>query len=301
MEIFTLLALGALFLQILFARHTLERRFDMLERELAQLKRFLKETAGLPKEQKEPAEMQPKAPEEAAEAISAPIYKEVKEEVIPSEPLVEIPVQPAFEPVEEQLAMAAEPVNKKAEQSVEPLTAEPAAVVQQSSAVQQTTSTDSEAPQSVAIETTEKQKEPMDYEKFIGENLFGKIGILVFILGIGFFVKYAIDRNWINETLRTVLGFAVGTGMLVLAQRLNNRYKAFSSLLAGNVCIPYYGRYHSADVGYIGILQPSRTGRNGTCGWFSGTFYRFYGAGKLSHFVYLRRHFKLWNVGISFL
>lgn len=240
MEIFTLLALGALFLQILFARHTLERRFDMLERELTQLKRLLKETYGLPKEQKEPAEMQPKAPEEAAEAISAPIYKEVKEEVIPSEPLVEIPVQPAFEPVEEQLAMAAEPVNEKAEQSVEPLTVEPAAMVQQSPAVQQTPSTDSEAPQSVPIETTEKQKEPMNYEKFIGENLFGKIGILVFILGIGFFVKYAIDRNWINETLRTVLGFAVGTGMLLLAQRLNNRYKAFSSLLAGGGCAVFY-------------------------------------------------------------
>jgi len=160
MEIFTLLALGALFLQILFARHTLERRFDMLERELAQLKRLLKETAGLPKEQKEPAETLPKAPEEAAEAISAPIYKEVKEEVIPSEPLVEIPVQPAFEPVEEQLSMAAEPINEKAEQSVEPLTAEPAAMVQQSPAVQQTLSTDSEAPQSVAIEAAEKQKEP---------------------------------------------------------------------------------------------------------------------------------------------
>ncbi|HEY9551356.1 MAG TPA: DUF2339 domain-containing protein, partial [Prevotella sp.] len=46
----------------------------------------------------------------------------------------------------------------------------------------------------------------INYEKYIGENLFGKIGILVFIIGIGFFVKYAIDRNWINETLRTALG-----------------------------------------------------------------------------------------------
>ncbi len=51
----------------------------------------------------------------------------------------------------------------------------------------------------------------VNYEKFIGENLFGKIGILVFVIGVGFFVKYAIDKDWINETLRTVLGFLTGS------------------------------------------------------------------------------------------
>ena len=79
-----------------------------------------------------------------------------------------------------------------------------------------------------------------NYEKFIGENLFGKIGILVFIIGIGFFVKYAIDQNWINETARTILGYAVGAGMLVLAERLHRRYHAFSSLLAGGAFGVFY-------------------------------------------------------------
>src|SRR5882757_3147041 len=36
-----------------------------------------------------------------------------------------------------------------------------------------------------------------DLEKFIGENLFNKIGIAVLVFGIGFFVKYAIEKNWI--------------------------------------------------------------------------------------------------------
>lgn len=35
--------------------------------------------------------------------------------------------------------------------------------------------------------------------------LFGKIGILILVLGMGLFVKYAIDKEWINETLRTIL------------------------------------------------------------------------------------------------
>lgn len=43
-------------------------------------------------------------------------------------------------------------------------------------------------------------------ERFIGVNLFSKIGIAVLVLGIGFFVKYAIDNDWIGEIARTVLG-----------------------------------------------------------------------------------------------
>ena len=45
-------------------------------------------------------------------------------------------------------------------------------------------------------------RKPVNYEKYIGENLFGKIGILILVLGMGLFVKYAIDKEWINETLR---------------------------------------------------------------------------------------------------
>lgn len=79
-----------------------------------------------------------------------------------------------------------------------------------------------------------------NFEKYIGENLFGKIGILIFIIGIGFFVKYAIDQNWINETARTLMGYAVGAAMLVLAERLHKRYHTFSSLLAGGAFGIYY-------------------------------------------------------------
>ena len=96
----------------------------------------------------------------------------------------------------------------------------------------------------MAMEKEEKIEEyatsETNFEKYIGENLFGKIGILIFIIGIGFFVKYAIDQNWINETARTLMGYAVGAGMLVLAERLHKRYHTFSSLLAGGTFGIYY-------------------------------------------------------------
>ena len=91
----------------------------------------------------------------------------------------------------------------------------------------------------VVTPSVRKQKK-VNYEKFIGENLFGKIGIFVFVIGVGFFVKYAIYKDWINETLRTVLGFLTGSALLVVAERLQKKYRTFSSLLAGGAFAVFY-------------------------------------------------------------
>lgn len=83
-------------------------------------------------------------------------------------------------------------------------------------------------------------RKKINYEKLIGENLFGKIGILILIFGIGLFVKYAIDNEWINETMRTILSFAVGSSLLFIAQYLHKKYRMFSSLLAGGAFAIFY-------------------------------------------------------------
>ena len=83
-------------------------------------------------------------------------------------------------------------------------------------------------------------RKPVNYEKYIGENLFGKIGILILVLGMGLFVKYAIDKEWINETLRTILGFGMGGLLLFVAWRLKDSYRTFSSLLAGGAFAIFY-------------------------------------------------------------
>lgn len=94
-------------------------------------------------------------------------------------------------------------------------------------------------PENVVVEAPRKKKNT-DYEKFIGENLFGKVGILIFVIGVGFFVKYAIDKDWINETFRTVLGFLTGAALLAVAERLQKKYRTFSSLLAGGAFAVFY-------------------------------------------------------------
>lgn len=72
-----------------------------------------------------------------------------------------------------------------------------------------------------------------DLEKFIGENLINKIGIAILVLAIGFFVKYAIDNNWIGPVGRVSIGILFGGILLGIAHRLRNSYNAFSSVLVG--------------------------------------------------------------------
>ena len=79
-----------------------------------------------------------------------------------------------------------------------------------------------------------------DIEKFIGENLVSKIGIAVLVLAIGFFVKYAIDQNWIGPVGRVSIGILCGGILVALAHRMRNSYKAFSSVLAGGGIAVFY-------------------------------------------------------------
>ncbi|MCL9806712.1 DUF2339 domain-containing protein [Flavobacterium amniphilum] len=80
-----------------------------------------------------------------------------------------------------------------------------------------------------------------DLEKFVGENLINKIGILILVLGISFFVKFAIDKNWINETARVGIGILAGSLVMGVAHKLKANYKAFSSVMvAGAISIFYF-------------------------------------------------------------
>ena len=152
--------------------------------------------------------------QETPETIEVPIVH--NEDIRPS--TVEIPIQET----EDKTPEVEEETPETIEEPVEEEQEEPATAMEEEEEIEEYTTSET------------------NFEKYIGENLFGKIGILIFIIGIGFFVKYAIDQNWINETARTLMGYAVGAGMLVLAERLHKRYHTFSSLLAGGAFGIFY-------------------------------------------------------------
>ncbi|CAN5801273.1 DUF2339 domain-containing protein [soil metagenome] len=78
-------------------------------------------------------------------------------------------------------------------------------------------------------------------ERFIGENLISKIGILILIIGVAIGAKYAIDNNLISPLTRIIIGYAFGFGLFGFAFKLREKYLNFSAvLLSGAMAIMYF-------------------------------------------------------------
>lgn len=91
------------------------------------------------------------------------------------------------------------------------------------------------------------QKKKRDLEKFIGENLINKIGIGILVLGIAYFVRYAIDKNWISEAGRVAIGILSGGILTLVAHKIRKSYTAFSSVLVGGAMAVFY---YSIAIGF---------------------------------------------------
>ncbi|MFK8045994.1 MAG: DUF2339 domain-containing protein [Crocinitomicaceae bacterium] len=77
-------------------------------------------------------------------------------------------------------------------------------------------------------------------EKFIGENLISKIGIIILVIGVGIGAKYAIENELISPLTRIMLGYILGAGLLATAFYLKKKYENFSAvILSGAVAIFY--------------------------------------------------------------
>ena len=55
---------------------------------------------------------------------------------------------------------------------------------------------------------------PLEWEQILGGNWLARIGVLALIVGVGFFLKYAFDNNWIGPAARVILGVVAGLVML---------------------------------------------------------------------------------------
>ncbi|MBW3519465.1 DUF2339 domain-containing protein [Flavobacterium sp. NKUCC04_CG] len=96
------------------------------------------------------------------------------------------------------------------------------------------------AVQSGPIRTVQMPRKKSALERFLSDNLLTKIGIVTFVLGIGFFVKYAIDQDWINEVGRVGIGVLTGALMIGVAHKLRKSLSVFSSLLVGGGIAVFY-------------------------------------------------------------
>jgi uncharacterized membrane protein len=66
-----------------------------------------------------------------------------------------------------------------------------------------------------------RNESSINWERFMGVNLFAWIGGFVLFLAAAFFVKYSIDNNWISPQIRIALGFLLGVALIATGLRLS--------------------------------------------------------------------------------
>lgn len=91
---------------------------------------------------------------------------------------------------------------------------------------------------------TTTNESAQSWEKFIGENLINKIGILITVIGVAIGAKYAIDKDLIGAGMRIALGYLAGAILAGLALLLKKKYHDFSAvLLSGGASVFYFMTY----------------------------------------------------------
>ena len=87
-----------------------------------------------------------------------------------------------------------------------------------------------EAPPPRDKRTRVKQRE---WEQILGGRWLARVGVLALVVGIGFFLKFAFDNNWIGPIGRVILGFLAGLAMLGLGYYWRRRYPILTQVLSG--------------------------------------------------------------------
>ena len=97
------------------------------------------------------------------------------------------------------------------------------------------------APEPFRPKPVKKVKSKSDLEKFIGENLINKIGIVITVIGVAIGAKYSIENDLISPLTRIILGYLAGFALLAIGVRLKKNYENYSAVLvSGAMAIMYF-------------------------------------------------------------
>lgn len=97
-------------------------------------------------------------------------------------------------------------------------------------------------------------------EVAIAANWLLRIGMLILVLGIAFFLKYSIDRGWIGPFERVLLGTATGLAMVTAGSLLlGGRYRLLAHGLQGGGIVTLYLSVFAAAV-FLKLIDPVPVG-----------------------------------------
>jgi uncharacterized membrane protein len=102
-----------------------------------------------------------------------------------------------------------------------------------------------------------KHQTIQEFESLIGGRILNRIGSAALIIGIALFLKYAFDNNLISETLRIVIGFVTGFGLIALGERyIKKDFKIFAQGIFGTGLATLYLTVFAAYNFYHLFSQP---------------------------------------------
>ncbi|MEE0083885.1 MAG: DUF2339 domain-containing protein, partial [Paludibacteraceae bacterium] len=181
------------------------------------------------------------------------VETEPVQEAVQTEPVQETveadPVQEAVQTEPVQEAVQTEPVQETVKTEYTQKTAE-------TETAQRNTSAEScqSAPSKPQEETIfDKLRDNFDWEKFIGENLIMKLGILIVLIGVAIGGKYALEHQLLSPTMRIIIGTLFGVALQGVAIKLKKEYKKLSAVLAsGAMATLYFMTYFAYD--FYGLI-----------------------------------------------
>lgn len=94
-------------------------------------------------------------------------------------------------------------------------------------------------------------KDPIDWEA-LASVWFNRVGVLALVLGVSFFLKFAFEHRWLNETARVVMGLISGIALAAVGDGFCRKgLRAYGqTLLGGGLSVLYlsiysaFGYYH---------------------------------------------------------
>lgn len=101
-------------------------------------------------------------------------------------------------------------------------------------------------------ETLPKKRSP-EWELFLGGNFLGKLGLFSILLASVWFIKYAFDNRWVNESGRILIGLSIGFGVCITGIQLaRKKFRILpESVLGAGFSIVYlslFGGYYYYDL-----------------------------------------------------
>ena len=169
-----------------------------------------------------------------------PIVEEVTaeqpivEEAAAEQPIIEeVTTEPITEEIKEEVETIAEPIAEEAQAPV-------ASIAEAAPTASFYNKKEKEPAFEKSFDDLLGKNKNRDWERFIGENLFSKIGIGIILIGVFIGVKYSIDHNLISPAMRLVLGYLTGVSLFVAGAVLKKKYESFSAVLVSGAMAIFY-------------------------------------------------------------